>query len=150
MLRLIIVEDYFMTFKLQSKMRNNTERLKNKKRASMVIIIYILSQWMTRCAYLKLLSAKTFIQCCWMQVQERKELQRLQQEANEFSIKLIGDSRMSRLEERRNDTIKARSSLDFGLKCSTIQFYAIEDNSKSNHWIELKLYQRISEVFVYD
>jgi hypothetical protein len=85
-----------------------------------------------------------------MQVQERKELQRLQQEANEFSIKIIGDSRMSHLEERRNDMIKARSILDFGIKFSTFQFYAIEDNSKSNHWIELKLYQRISEVFVYD
>jgi hypothetical protein len=55
-----------------------------------------------------------------MQVQERKELQRLQQEANEFSIKLIGDSRMSHLEERGTDTIKARSVLDFGINFSTI------------------------------
>jgi len=135
-------------------MKNNTKRLKIKKgnngyHSEIYIYIYI-CQWMTRCAYLKILSAKTFIQCCWMQVQERKELQRLQQEANEFSIKLIGDSRMSHLEERRNDTIKARSVLDFGVKFSTIRFYVIEDNSKSNHWIELKLYQRIPEVFVYD
>ena len=31
MLRLISVENYFITFKFQSKMRNNTKRLKIKK-----------------------------------------------------------------------------------------------------------------------
>jgi hypothetical protein len=31
----------------------------------------------------------------------------------------------------------------------TVQFYAIKNNSKSNRWIELKLYQTIPEVFVY-
>jgi len=35
----------------------------------------------------------------------RKELQRLQKEAMELSIQLIGDSRMNHLEERRNDMI---------------------------------------------
>jgi hypothetical protein len=59
------------------------------------------------------------------------------------------------LEGRGNDTVqpsdttKARSNSDFGLKFYTIQFYVIEHNFKSNCWIELKLYQKISEVFVY-
>ena len=150
MLRLISVENYFITFKFQSKMRNNTKRLKIKKGNNGYHLEIYIYQWMARYAYLKLLSAKTFIQYCWMQVQERKELQRLQQEANEFSIKFIGDSRMSHLEEKGTDTMNARSVLDFGIKFSTIQFYTIEDNSKSNHWIELKLYQRIPEVFVYN
>jgi hypothetical protein len=47
------------------------------------------------------------------------------------------------------DTTQERSDSDFGVNFSTIQFYAIEHNSKSNHWIELKLYQRIQEVFLY-
>jgi len=37
----------------------------------------------------------------------------------------------------------------FCIKVSTIQFYAIEHNFKSNCWIELKLYQKIPELFVY-
>jgi len=44
---------------------------------------------------------------------------------------------------------KARSDSDFGVRVSTIQFYAIKHNFKSNQWIELKLYHRILEVFVY-
>jgi hypothetical protein len=58
----------------------------------------------------------------------RKELQRLQQEAKEFSIKLVSDSRMNHLEERGNDTIQGMSDSDFVVKVSTIQFYAFEHN----------------------
>jgi hypothetical protein len=47
------------------------------------------------------------------------------------------------------DTTQARSDSDFGIKFSTVQFYAIEHNSKSNYWLELKLYQTIPEVFFY-
>jgi hypothetical protein len=47
------------------------------------------------------------------------------------------------------DTNQVRSDSDFGVKVYTIQFYAIEHNFKSNRWIELKLYQKIPEVFVY-
>jgi hypothetical protein len=47
------------------------------------------------------------------------------------------------------DTNQARSDSYFGVKFSTVQFYAIEHNFKSNSWIELKLYQKIPEVFVY-
>jgi len=47
------------------------------------------------------------------------------------------------------DTNQARLDLDFDVKFSTVQLYAIEHNSKSNCWIELKLYQKIPEVFVY-
>ena len=35
----------------------------------------------------------------------KKELQRLQKEAKEFSIQLVGDSRTNHLEERGNHTI---------------------------------------------
>ena len=41
------------------------------------------------------------------------------------------------------------SDLDFGVKLFIIQFYATEHNSKSNRWIELKLYQKIPKVLVY-
>jgi hypothetical protein len=84
-----------------------------------------------------------------MQVCARKELQRLKKDINELSIKLVGDSRINHLNERGNDTIQARSDLDFGVKFPTIQFYVIAHNSKYNHWIELKLYQKTPEVFVY-
>ena len=47
------------------------------------------------------------------------------------------------------DTTQARSDSDFGINFSTIQFYTIAHNSKSNHWIQLKLYLKIPEVFVY-
>ena len=47
------------------------------------------------------------------------------------------------------DTTKVRSDSDFGVKVSTVQFYAIQYNIKSNHWIELKLYQVIPEVLFY-
>ena len=47
------------------------------------------------------------------------------------------------------DMTQARSDSDFGVKFSTVQFYAIEHNSKSNCWIKLKLYQKIPEVFFY-
>jgi uncharacterized membrane protein YbaN (DUF454 family) len=84
MLRLISVEDYSMTFKLRWKRRNNAKRIKNKKKIVVVIIQKYICKWMTRCVYLKLLLATTFIQCCWMQMRARKELQRLKQEANEI------------------------------------------------------------------
>ena len=47
------------------------------------------------------------------------------------------------------DTTQARSDLDFAVKVLTVQFYAIQHNSKSNRWTELNLYQKIPEVFVY-
>jgi hypothetical protein len=50
-------------------------------------------------------TATTFIQSCWRRLLARKELQRLQKEAKEFSIQLVGDSRMNHFEERGNDTI---------------------------------------------
>ena len=50
-------------------------------------------------------TAATFIQSCWRRLLVRKELQRLQKEAKELSIQLIGDLRTNHLEERGNDTI---------------------------------------------
>jgi hypothetical protein len=50
-------------------------------------------------------TAATFIQSCWRQLLARKELQRLENEAKELSIQLVGDSRMNHLEERGNDMI---------------------------------------------
>ena len=47
------------------------------------------------------------------------------------------------------DTNQVRSDSDFGVKVSTVQFYAIEHNFKFNRWIELKRYQKIPKVFVY-
>jgi hypothetical protein len=43
------------------------------------------------------------------------------------------------------------SKVRFGFwrKISPVQSYVIEHKSKSNHWIELKLYQKIPEVLVY-
>jgi hypothetical protein len=49
-----------------------------------------------------------------------KQLQQVQKEAKEFSIKLVGDSRMKYLEERGNDTIQEWSNSDFDVKCATI------------------------------
>jgi len=83
-------------------------------------------------SYLKLLSATTFIQCCYRQLHARKELKRMKWEAKELSIKLVDNSRMSHLEERGNDTIQVRSDSNFGVKFSIVQFYAIEHNSKTN------------------
>jgi hypothetical protein len=57
-------------------------------------------------------TVSTFIQSCWRQLLARKELQRLQKEAKELSIQLVGDSRMNHLEERANDMIQARSNSD--------------------------------------
>jgi hypothetical protein len=48
-----------------------------------------------------------------------------------------------------SDMIQEKSDSDFGVKSPTVQFYAIGHNSKSNRWIELKLYQKISKVFLY-
>jgi predicted RNase H-like nuclease (RuvC/YqgF family) len=82
--------------------------------------------------------AATFIQSCWRRLLARKELQRLQKEAKELSIQLVGDSRTNHLEDRGNDTIQARSNSDFDVKCATIQFYSNNHNSQSDRWIELK------------
>jgi hypothetical protein len=79
----------------------------------------------------------------------RKELQRLQKEAKEFTIKLAGDSRMNHLEERGNDTIQARSNSDFDVKCATIQVYSNSHNSQSNSWIGLKFYVESPDMFSY-
>jgi len=43
--------------------------------------------------------------------------------------------------------IQVRS--DFGVKFPIVQFYAVEHNSKSNRWIKLKYYAKITEVLVY-
>jgi len=45
--------------------------------------------------------------------------------------------------------IQVRSYSDFGVKFPTIQFNTIDHNSKSNCWIELKLYLKIPDVFFY-
>jgi hypothetical protein len=42
-----------------------------------------------------------------------------------------------------------RSDSNYDVKVSTVQFYTIKHNSKSNRWIELKFYQKILDVFVY-
>jgi hypothetical protein len=47
------------------------------------------------------------------------------------------------------DTTQVRSDSDFGVSFSTIHFYDIEHNSKSNRLIEMKPYQKIPEVLVY-
>jgi hypothetical protein len=84
-----------------------------------------------------------------------REFRRLKQEANKVATNPIQDSRANLLEEGGNDTVQpcdtnqARSDSDFGVKVYTVQFYAIEHNFKSSRWIELKLYQKIPEVFVY-
>jgi len=64
--------------------------------------------------------AATFIQSCWQRLLARKQLQQVQKEAKEFSVKLVGDSRMKYLEERGNDTIQEWSNSDFDVKCATI------------------------------
>jgi hypothetical protein len=79
----------------------------------------------------------------------RKELQRLQKEAKELSIQLVGDSRMNHLEERGNDTIQVRSNSDFEVKCATIQFYRNSYNSQSDRWIGLKFYVESPDMFSY-
>jgi len=79
--------------------------------------------------------AATFIQSCWQRLLARKKLQRLQKEAKELSIQLIGDSRMNHIEERGSDTIQERSNSDFDVKYSIIQFYDNNHNSQSDHWI---------------
>jgi hypothetical protein len=94
-------------------------------------------------------TAATFIQSCWQRLLARKELQRLQNEAKELSIQLIGDSRTNHLEERGNDMIQARSNSDFDLKRAPIKFYGNNHNSQSDHWIGLKLYVESHDMFSY-
>jgi len=93
--------------------------------------------------------AATFIQSCWQRLLARKKLQRLQKEAKELSIQLIGDSRMNHIEERGNDTIQERSNSDFDVKYSIIQFYDNNYNSQSDHWIGPKFYVESLDMFSY-
>jgi hypothetical protein len=94
-------------------------------------------------------TAATFIQSCWRRLLARKELQRLQKEAKELSIQLVGDSRMNHLEDRGNDTIQERSNSDFDVKCATIQFYGNSHNSQSDRWIVLKVYVASPDMLSY-
>jgi hypothetical protein len=94
-------------------------------------------------------TAGTFIQSCWRQLLARKELQKLQNEGKELSIQLVGDSRTNHLEERGNDTIQARSNLDFDVKCAIIQFYGNSHNSQSDSWIGLKFYMESPDMLAY-
>jgi hypothetical protein len=79
----------------------------------------------------------------------RKELQRLQKEATELSIQLVGDSRMNHLEKRGNNMIQIRSNSDFNVKSATIQFYGNSHNSQFDWLIGLKFYVESSDMFSY-
>ena len=80
-----------------------------------------------------------------------KGSRRIKQEAND-PTNPIQDSRVNLLEEGGNDivqpcdTTQARSSLDFSVKFSTVQFYAIKHNSKSNCWIMLVIRSRKCQI----
>jgi len=93
--------------------------------------------------------AVTFIQSCWRRLLARKELQRLQNEAKEFFIQLVGDLSTNHLEDRGNDTIQERSNSDFDIKCAIIQFYGNSHNSQSDHWIILKFYVEPPNMLIY-
>ena len=72
------------------------------------------------------------MQSCYRQLRAKKELQRLQQEAKELSIKPIGDLRTNSLKERRNNTIRAikkHLNSDSDVECATVQFYGKSYNS---------------------
>jgi hypothetical protein len=45
--------------------------------------------------------------------------------------------------------IKARSNLDFDVKCAPIQFYGNNHNSQSDRWIRLKFYVDSPDMFSY-
>jgi hypothetical protein len=94
-------------------------------------------------------TAATFIQSCWRRLLARKELQRLQKEAKELSIQLVGDSRTNHLEERGNDTIQTRLNSDFDVKSATIQVYGNNHNSQSDSWIGLEFYVESPDIFSY-
>jgi len=79
----------------------------------------------------------------------KKKLQRLQKEAKELSIQVVGDSTTNHLEERGNDTIQARSNSDFDVKYATIQFYSNNHNSQSDRWIVLKVFIESPDIFSY-
>ena len=74
------------------------------------------------------LSSKVVGDDFWRRLLARKEHQRLQNEAKELSIQLVGDSRTNHLEERGNDTIQARSNSDFDVKSAPIHFYSNSHN----------------------
>jgi len=118
-------------------------------------IVVIIQKYVCKWLVLKFLSVTTSIQCCWRKMLAIREFWRPKQKANKVATNPIQDSRANLLEEGGNDmvqlcdTTQARSNLDFRVKFSTVQIYAIEHNSKSNRWIELKLYQKILEVFFY-
>ena len=143
-------------YDLQASWEKEVQRQKNKRwRRAVVIIQKYVRKWLVWRAYLKFLLVTSSIQCCWRKMLAIMEFWRLKQKANEVATNRIQDSRVNLLKEGGNDTVQpcgttqARSDSDFGVKFSTIQFYAIEYNSKSNRLIKLKLYQKISEVLVY-
>jgi len=144
-------------YDLQASWEKEVQRQKDERwrRVTIVIIQKHVHEWLVRCAYLKFLAVTTSIQCCWRKLLAIREFRRLKQEANKVATNPIQDSRANLLEEGENDTVQpcdtnqARSDSDFGVKVYTVQFYAIEHNFKSSRWIELKLYQKIPEVFVY-
>jgi hypothetical protein len=76
------------------------------------------------------------------------EFWRLKQEANEVATNPIQDTMTNLFDKSGNNTVQpcdtnqARSDSDFGIKFSIVQFYAIEHNSKSKRWIELKFTRR--------
>jgi len=144
-------------YDLQASWEKEVQRQKNERwrRVVVVIIQKHVRKWLVRHAYLKFLAVTTSIQCCRRKVLAIREFRRLKQEANKVATDPIQDSRVNQLKEGGNDTVQpcdtnqARSDSYFSVKCYIVQFYAIEYNFKSNRWIELKLYQKIPEVFVY-
>jgi len=103
----------------------------------MRVVVVIIQKYICKWLVLKFLSVTTSIQCCWRKMLAIREFQRLKQKDNKVATNPIQDSRANLLEEGGNDTVQpcdttqARSDLDFRVNFSTVQFYAIEHNSKS-------------------
>jgi len=95
------------------------------------------------------LSSKVVGDDFWRRLLARKEHQRLQNEAKELSIQLVGYSRTNHLEERGNDTIQARSNSDFDVKSAPIHFYGNSHNSQSDRLIKLKSYVESPDMLSY-
>jgi hypothetical protein len=56
---------------------------------------------------------------------------------------------MNHLKEKENDTIQARSHLDFGVKFSIIQFYIIKHYFQFDCWIEFKFLHVFLDMLLY-